>query len=136
MQAVKIGFDTVLIHRIEKSLKRWGEGFVDRLFTLNEQIYCNSGKGNVRASRYAVRYAAKEAFVKAWDLFYWDGPPPLTGICFSSIEVILDRWGRPSIQLLGKVERTFAELGFSIQSVSLSHDQTNACAVVAVGLKG
>src|SRR3989338_244559 len=131
----KIGFDTVLISRIDQSLSRWGTAFTNRLFTEREQAYCDTGVGPVRASRYAVRFAAKEAFVKAWDLFYWNAPPPLQGICFSAIEVVSDRWGRPKLELLGSVGETFETLGFSVESVSLSHDNTNACAVVGGALK-
>ncbi len=133
---LKIGFDTVHISRIKRLVERWGEGFCDRLFTPLERAYCDEGEGRVRASRYAVRFATKEAFVKAWDLFYWDKAPPLTGICFKSLEVRLDSWGRPRLHLLGEVGKTFDQLGFCIESVSLSHDGASACAVVGVSKKG
>lgn len=132
---LKIGFDTVLISRIAQSINRFGDSFIDRLFTQSERAYCDAAKGRVRVSRYAVRYAAKEAFVKAWDLFYWNQEPPLTGICFSSLEVVLDGWGRPELRLLGEVGALFNKLGFLIETVSLSHDQTSACAVVGVSRK-
>lgn len=132
MDSLKIGFDTVSVTRIGESIVRWGERFIERLFTPSEQAYCDAGQAEVRVSRYAVRFAAKEAFVKAWDLFYWNEPPPLTGICFSNLEVRLDPWGRPALALLGDLAATFAGLGFVVQSVSLSHDGVNACAVVSV----
>jgi len=58
-----VGIDLVEIARIETMLARWPERFVRRVFTAAEIVLCEN-RGN-RASAYAARFAAKEAFSKA-----------------------------------------------------------------------
>lgn len=64
-----IGIDVVEIARLEEMVSRWGERFIERVFTAEEIAY-TAGKVN-RAASLAVRFAAKEAFSKAlgtgWD---------------------------------------------------------------------
>ena len=61
-----IGIDLVRVERLEKLFERWGERFEIRVFTEFERQLC-SGRKN-RAACLAMRFAAKEAFVKALGL--------------------------------------------------------------------
>src|SRR5262245_3140524 len=59
-----IGIDLIEIDRIRQALTRTGERFIERVFTELEQQYCRrQGRSE---SCYAVRFAAKEAFLKAF----------------------------------------------------------------------
>jgi holo-[acyl-carrier protein] synthase len=58
-----IGTDICDISRIEKSIDKFGQRFLDKTFTAHEQEYCENKSG--KASYYAKRFAAKEAAVKA-----------------------------------------------------------------------
>ena len=62
-----IGSDLIDIRRIEKTLARFGDRFVNRIFTAVEQAKAErrKGAGNAYAATYAKRYAAKEAAAKA-----------------------------------------------------------------------
>ena len=60
-----IGTDLVQISRIEQMLKTFGKAFEDKVFTLSEQQKAATLPQNKRASYYAKRFAAKEAFSKA-----------------------------------------------------------------------
>lgn len=85
------GNDIVEVSRIEAALN---EKFIARVFTANEQAYCE--KKAARAASYAKRFAAKEACAKA--LGCGIGEDAL----FTEIEVINDARGAPSLQLSGK----------------------------------
>ena len=58
-----IGHDIVYVPRFEGVLDKWGQRFLDRLFTAEEQTYCRAMHKPAR--HYAARFAAKEAFYKA-----------------------------------------------------------------------
>lgn len=79
---------------------------------------------------FAVRWAAKEAFIKAWSAFIAPAPPPLAPeeVCWSEIEVRNDAHGRPSLHLRGDIARlALSDVSWDI---SLSHDGDYAVAVV------
>jgi holo-[acyl-carrier protein] synthase len=58
-----IGIDLVNIKRLERTMERWGDRFVNRVFTPDERKFCY--KRAYPASAFALRFAAKEAFSKA-----------------------------------------------------------------------
>ena len=60
-----VGTDLTDIRRIEAGLARFGERFVSRLFTMNEQAQAQQKKGQQQVARYAKYFAAKEATIKA-----------------------------------------------------------------------
>ena len=99
----RMGIDTVAIERIERALRRSGEGFLRRAFTPAELAYCAG-----RAERLAGRWAAKEAVIKCFD----DTP-----ICFRrrAIEVLPAPTGAPRVRLLGADPR-----GAAVQ-VTITH---------------
>lgn len=86
-----IGTDLCDIRRIEASIERFGERFVERVFTDRERNYCDSK--SARGSAYAKRFAAKEAAAKAL-------AGPNTGhLRWRDVEVQNDPSGRPVITL-------------------------------------
>jgi len=119
---VRSGIDIVQISRIDESLKRFGGRFARRLFTLRERA--DSDQPSVLApQRYALRFAAKEAALKAFDLAH-------EGINWRDIEVVPSEGGRCSLQLHGKAARLVDPTATSHICLSLSHDGDYAVALV------
>jgi len=110
---IGIGVDIVDVKRFESIIYRWRERFLRRVFTDKEIKYCNTKKHP--AQRFATRFAAKEAFIKA--LF----PKEQKGVRFSDIEVDqLD--GRPVINLHGRVSEIVKGYDIKRMHIMLSHD--------------
>jgi holo-[acyl-carrier-protein] synthase len=107
-----LGIDIISIPRIKSAAERWGDRFLNRIFTDNELTYCLKRKNPYPCL--AVRFAAKEAFVKAYD-----GKAPR----YRDIEVVMTEKGRPSL--------VFQGMAFPAR-VSLSHERDYAVAVVMV----
>ena len=87
----------------------------------------------------AARWAAKEAFIKAWSSLYYGREDPLksSDIDWAEIEVVCDRWGRPAFRFHGRIaselDKTQEELKASLSwLLSLSHDGNYAIAWVSV----
>ena len=93
MKIFGIGTDIVNIKRMEKSFKKKGNNFKDRIFSKNEIVYCDKKKNPYPF--YAKRFAAKEALSKAL------GTGIRKGINFKDIEVSNNYFGKPSIKLKG-----------------------------------
>lgn len=121
---VGIGTDICDIRRIEQSIEKFGERFLNKTFTQAEQAYC---EGKARpAMSYAKRFAAKEAVAKA-----------LAGcetgsLSWTSVEIQNDESGRPFV-ILTKDARTRSDMrcpeGHSLSvHVSLSDDYPYATA--------
>jgi holo-[acyl-carrier protein] synthase len=120
---VGIGSDLCDIERIEKTLARYGERFIDRCFTETEQR--RSDRRAARAASYAKRFAAKEACAKALGtglrrgVFWRDmgvvnlpsGQPTmhLTGGAAERLKAILPAGTEPFIHLTISDERAFAQ---------------------------
>ena len=96
MKIFGIGTDIVNIKRMEKSLKRYGSKFKNRIFSKNEISYCE--KKNNPTAFYAKRFAAKEALSKAL------GVGIRKGLNLKNIEISNDIYGKPSIQLKSTVD--------------------------------
>ena len=86
------GVDVVELERFRQAVKRWGEAFLERIFTEDERKYAHGHQDAVR--RLAVRFAAKEAVVKA--MAQVDPSRPLT---LRQIEIQNDELGRPYVVL-------------------------------------
>ncbi len=108
-----IGVDLVDVRRMEAIIFRWQQRFLKRIFTDKEIHYCNNKKNP--AQRFATRYAAKEAFVKA---MY---PKRQEGISMRDIE-IGEKENRPMVQLYGTVKKYADEMGVNKVHLMLSHD--------------
>jgi len=119
---VGTGIDITEVPRIRKSIERFGQRFLDRIFTTREIHYCDS-KAN-RVERYAGRFAAKEAAMKALGTG-WNH-----GVRWRDCEVIRKPGGRPTMVFHGKAEQFAAGLGVKNVALSISHTEDQAIAQV------
>jgi holo-[acyl-carrier protein] synthase len=116
------GIDIAEVPRIAAAIERFGHRFLRRVFTENEIRYCDS-KAN-RIERYAARFAAKEAALKAIGTG-WKG-----GVAWTDVEVRREASGRPTIAFTGKAAEFASRLGVRRASLSLSHTKDQAIASV------
>ena len=119
---VGTGIDMAEVPRIARSIARFGERFLKRVFTEGEIRYCDS-KVN-RAERYAARFAAKEAAMKALGTG-WNH-----GVRWRDIEVRRQPGGRPTLAFHGKAAEFAARLGTKNVALSLTHTESQAFAQV------
>ena len=116
------GVDICEVPRIADSIARWGERFLRRIFTEHEIRYCQSKKNS--AERFAARFAAKEAAMKAL------GTGVAFGVAWTNIEVGHAPGGRPILRLTGKTGEIASKLGVKRISLSLTHTEITAMAMV------
>ncbi|MDY7102911.1 MAG: holo-ACP synthase [Actinomycetota bacterium] len=117
---IGIGIDAVDVARMRAIVAR-RPGFVTRVFTDAEQAYAESAKDS--AERYAARFAAKEAVLKALGVGLWKAK-------LSEIEVVRDaESGAPALRLTGAAADLATERGVGRWLVSLTHTDTIAQAV-------
>jgi len=119
---VGTGIDIAEVPRIAASIERFGNRFLQRIFTEGEIRYCES-KAN-RVERYAARFAAKEAAMKAIGTG-WNH-----GVAWRDIEVCREPGGRPTLTFHGKAAEFAAKLGVSHVALSLTHTAEHAIAQV------
>jgi holo-[acyl-carrier protein] synthase len=119
-----IGVDLVENARIEHSLDRFGERFLHRVFTAGEIEYSQSMKYPAR--HLAARFAAKEAVSKAF------GTGIGKSMGWKDIDVRRKPSGEPYLVLEGGAKKLAAERQVSKVSISLSHTEHHAMAVVVV----
>jgi holo-[acyl-carrier protein] synthase len=105
---------------------------VAETFTVLELADVELRPGTDRVRHLAVRYAAKEAFIKAWSSAARGRPQALEQVALKEIEVVTDARRRPSLRLHGRVRDAVETLELSGIHVSLSHDGGVAAAVVLV----
>lgn len=117
---VGVGVDLVDVERIRRAVQR-SPGFVHRVFTEGEQARADAARDP--AERYAVRWAAKEATLKALGVGL--GAAPLT-----AIEVVRLGSGAPRLVVHGRAAEVAAERGVAELLVSMSHTATVAQATV------
>lgn len=122
------GIDLVEDRRIAAMLEEHGERFLARVFTERERAYAESSQP-LRAERLAVRFAAKEAVLKALGTG-WSG-----GIAWQEVEVVRDAGGVPGIELHGRAAEVARSLGIGRWHLSLSHaGGFSIASVIAEGL--
>ena len=114
------GVDIIEISRVKRVLERYGQRFLDRVYTAREIAYCRG-----RAPNLAARFAAKEATMKALGT-------GVRGVGWKDIEVIRHESGAPSVMLHGRGKRRAQRLGVRDISLSLSHSRDYAVAFVVV----
>ena len=119
---VGTGIDIAEVPRIRQSIERFGDRFLQRIFTPGEIHYCDS-KMN-RFERYAARFAAKEAAMKALGTG-WNH-----GVRWRDCEVTRMPGGRPTMTFHGKAAEFAAKLGAKNVALSLSHTVEQAIAQV------
>ncbi|HDR16865.1 MAG TPA: holo-ACP synthase [Desulfobacteraceae bacterium] len=123
-----IGIDLVRISRMDRVIKRWGERFIGRVFTIAEVEECESRPKP--AAAFALRFAAKEAFSKAL------GTGMRQGVAWRDIETISLPGGRPDLRVHGKAGRLCVELGISAAHLSLSDEGAYGSAMVVLESAG
>ena len=117
-----IGIDIEEVERLKVRCQK--PSFLDRVFTLDEQAYCQS-KTNPEES-FAARFAAKEALMKAFGTG-WSSEAD-----FLEIEIKNDPSGQPVLVLHGMAKAFFENKGYSNVLLSLSHTPLTAVAVVII----
>lgn len=119
---LRVGLDVVEVSRVRESLHRFGQRYLDRLFTEGEIAYAIQVSPQC-AERLAARFAAKEAAIKAFSLSE-------IGVGWRDIEVCRQADGACHLALHGRAAEQVARLGVTDLALSLSHDGDYAGAVV------
>jgi holo-[acyl-carrier protein] synthase len=125
---VGLGTDLCEIGRIRKSIDRFGDRFLERVYTSGEIAYCRSKKSF--AESFAARFAAKEAAAKAL------GTGISYGVSWKEFEVQRARSGKPSMVLSGRAAELAATIGVTDIALSLTHTREMAMAVVVMEANG
>jgi holo-[acyl-carrier protein] synthase len=120
-----LGVDIVEIGRMAAALERH-PGMRERLFSEQERAYCE--KRNKPEVHYALRFAAKEAVLKALGTGF-------AGMKFTDVEVARDAGGRPTPRLSGRAAEVAEQIGVRELHLSLSYTHTTAVAS-AVAITG
>ena len=123
---VATGIDIEDNERFERAIARHGDRFLKKIFTDDEIAYCRR-QGRC-AQHFAVRFAAKEAVLKALR------HGPQGAVSLKEIEIVKGADGEPHIKLLGRAPKVVKSLGITALHVSLSHAATHCVAqVIAEG---
>lgn len=121
MTIIGTGLDATEIHRVAEAIERYGDRFVQRIFTDGEIAYCRRKKDF--ASSFAARFAAKEAAMKAL------GTGASRGVFWRGIEVVRHS-GPPRLQFHDGAAERFAKMGATSALLTLTHSQDLAIAHV------
>ncbi len=127
-----VGTDIVHIDAFEAQLDDRASVFVQETFTQGERQDSDDRAGQRPGRHLAARFAAKEAFIKAWAGARRGMAPSLAQVDMRQIEVVCDPYGRPGLKLHGEVQQAFGRLGSCGVHLSLSHDGPFAVAFVVV----
>ena len=119
---VGLGVDITEVNRIEAALARFGDHFLNRVYTPAEIAYCRRHRN--QAERFAGRFAAKEAAMKAlgtgWSL----------GVRWVDIEVVREPSGKPTLKLSGASRAIADRLGVHHIALTITHSGNTALAQV------
>jgi holo-[acyl-carrier protein] synthase len=118
------GIDIVAISRFERFVRENNVALLQRIFTPHELDYCSGKKRS--AQHYALRFAAKEAFLKALGTGLRDG------LSWQDMEVVNDPLGKPELRLSGRAQESFVRAELSNCFLSLSHDADCAVAMLVL----
>src|SRR3982074_3364722 len=119
---VGLGVDITKIDRIEAAIERRGRPLLERLFTPAEIAYCESHRH--RAERFAGRFAAKEAAMKAL------GTGWSRGVRWVDIEGVREPSGRPTLKLSRAACAIAHGLGVKNIALTITHTGNTALALV------
>jgi holo-[acyl-carrier protein] synthase len=120
---IGIGTDLIEIARVARSIERFGDAFLHRVYTPQEIAFCTA-KNKGAAESFAARFAAKEAGAKAL------GTGISRGVSWREFEVERQPGHRPMLRLRGRAAELAATLGVTGISLSLTHSREMAMAVV------
>ncbi len=119
---VGMGVDIAEVGRIQGAIERHGEVFLRRVYTTREREYCERFKN--KYERYAGRFAAKEAAMKAL------GTGWRRGVRWVDLEVVRETSGRPTLAIMGEAAKIAQLLGVKSVALSITHTETQALAQV------
>jgi holo-[acyl-carrier protein] synthase len=119
---VGLGVDITEVDRFEAAIARRGRALLERLFTPSEIRYCERHRN--RGERFAGRFAAKEAAMKAL------GTGWARGVRWLDIEVVREPSGKPTLKLSGATRAIADRLGVKNIALSITHDGNTALAQV------
>ncbi len=120
---IGLGTDLIEIERVQASIDRFGDRFLDRVFTPGEIVYCMRKKQP--AESFAARFAAKEAGAKAL------GTGISRGVGWKEFEVRREPGQRPTLHLTGRAAELARAMGVRQMQLTLSHSRKLAIAVAA-----
>ncbi len=125
---IGLGNDMIDIRRVERTIERYGERFLSRVFTEAERRKSDARAG--RAASYAKRFAAKEACAKALGTGFREG------VFWRDMGVVNLANGRPTLELTGGAARALADLtpeGHAVRiDLSITDDFPMAQAIVII----
>ena len=121
MEIIGLGLDATEIQRVADMIERYGDRFLNRVFTSGEIAYCRARRDF--ASSFAARFAAKEAAMKAL------GTGHSRGVFWTGIEVVR-RYGPPHIRFHGGAAQRFEALKATGSLLTLTHSRDLAIAHV------
>jgi len=123
-----LGNDVIDINRIERAIERFGDRFLNRVFTPVERAKCD--RRAMRAASYAKRFAAKEACSKAL------GTGLRRGVFWRDMGVVNLPSGRPTLKLTGGALHRLREMtpqGHEARiDLTLTDDNPTAQAIVII----
>jgi len=114
----------VEIRRIQHAVDRYGQRFLDRVYTQSEQAYCLRKRNH--GESLAARFAAKEAGAKAL------GTGISNGVSWLEIEVVREASGRPTLKFYGRAGEIAARMGMVHAALSITHTADLATASVVL----
>src|SRR5271154_5219324 len=117
-----LGTDLIETKRVQESIDRFGERFLERVFTAGEITYCRRKKN--AAESFAARFAAKEAGAKAL------GTGISRGVNWKELEVRREASGKPTLHLSGRAAELAEAMGVRRVQLSLTHSRELAIAMV------
>jgi holo-[acyl-carrier protein] synthase len=116
-----LGVDIVEIERIQRSINRYGERFLGRIYTDAELELCRN-----RVPELAVRFAGKEAVMKALGT-------GRRGVSWREVEILRNKRNAPLVYLHGRARSRARKMGIAEIAISLSHSRDYAIASVIGG---
>jgi holo-[acyl-carrier protein] synthase len=119
---VGLGVDIAEVGRMKTAMERHGEAFLRRVYTAREREYCERFKN--KYERYAGRFAAKEAAMKAL------GTGWSRGVRWVDVEVVREKGGRPTMKLAGEAAKVAERMGVKNIALSITHTAQQAFAEV------
>jgi holo-[acyl-carrier protein] synthase len=119
---IGLGLDIAEIDRIEQAIARRGAPFLERVYTPREVDYCEQHKN--KFERYAGRFAAKEAAMKALGTGWRDG------VRWRDIETVREPSGKPTLRLEGVARELADRMGVKNISLTITHSGNVALAQV------
>ena len=120
---IGLGLDATDIPRVARTMARYGDRFLRRIFTPDEIAYCTRRRDP--SIHFAGRFAAKEATMKAL------GTGRSRGVLWRDIEVVR-RGGPPQLRLHGGAARRLAAIGGQSTLLTITHSETLALAQVMI----